>query len=324
MPLPDDSAKMLFMSENRVSQSGQPHYRRIAIVGVGLIGGSIGLALRQRGLADEVVGIGRRQSSLQQALARGTVDRTTLDLVAGVAGAEIVIVTTPVRLIASQVRQIADCSPIEMVITDAGSVKAEICKQLESIKSFIGSHPLAGGHRSGPQHARADLFDGKTVVITPVESGKRKAESEEQGTAGQQAIGNTAVGIAGQITRFWQSLGAKVVSLAAEEHDRALAMTSHLPHWIASALAGVTPEAWLPLTATGWADSTRIAAADPHLWADIFTQNRASLLESIGQIDQHLARMRKALESITEGSAGPNALQTYLIEAKRIRDALGD
>ena len=328
MPPPGDSARMPHMTENRASQPGQPHYQRVSIVGVGLIGGSIGLALRQRGLAGEVVGIGRRESSLQKARAQGTADRTTTDLAAGVAGAEIVIVTTPVRLIAGQVRQVADCCPDETVITDAGSVKAEICKELASITSFIGSHPLAGDHRSGPEHARADLFDGKTVVITPMgerraESGERRAESKE--VFGQVPGGVAATrGVAGQIMRFWESLGAEVVSLSPEEHDRALAMTSHLPHWIASALAGVTPEAWLPLVATGWGDTTRIAAADPHLWADIFTQNQVRLLESLNRFDARLARMRKALESAGQEPAGQEPLRTYLIEAKRIRNALGD
>jgi prephenate dehydrogenase len=120
-----------------------------------------------------------------------------------------------------------------------------------------------------------------------------------------------------QVTRFWESLGASVVHLDPEEHDRALAATSHLPHWVAYALAGATPQQWLPLVATGWRDTTRIAAADPELWGQIFTENKAGLLESLARLLDRLAQMHRALED-------GKPLPPLLAEAKRIRDAVGD
>lgn len=264
-----------------------------------MIGGSIGLGLRQRGLAGEVVGIGRRESSLQKALACGTVDRITIDLASGVAGADVVVVATPVGLIAEQVRQVASACPTNALITDAGSVKAAIVDALQPIEQFVGSHPLAGDHRTGPESARADLLDGKTVVVTPTDA--------------------TRSDVVERTTRFWESLGASVMRLEPAEHDRALAATSHLPHFIAAALAGATPEKWLPLAATGWGDTTRIAAADPDLWLQIFAENRTGLIESLDRFLLQLSRMRAELEADRH-----ETLTTYLNEAKRIRDALGD
>ncbi len=286
---------------------------RIAIVGVGLIGGSIGLALRSRRLAEQVIGIGRRAASLDRAKERGAVDWTTTNLVSGVEGADFVIVATPVGMIVDTVRAVAAAAP-RATITDAGSTKAEICRQLREPSSldphspfpiphspghFIGSHPLAGDHRTGPEHARAGLFEGRTVVVTPED--------------------HTPPGLVERVKEFWESLGAEVALLSPEEHDRALAATSHLPHLIAAALASATPEEWLRLAATGWGDTTRIAAGDPQLWTQIFNQNRAAVIDALRRFEHRLAALD---EAISGGDVA--ALTTELQEAKRIRDALGD
>ncbi len=285
-----------------------PARLRVAIVGVGLIGGSIGLALRQRGLAEEVIGIGRRAASLEKAVALGAVDRGTTNLVEGVAEADLAIVTTPVGTIVDAVRSIAKAST-RAAITDAGSTKAEICRTLRQPLAedpeaspaaparFVGSHPLAGGHRTGPEHARGDLFDGRTVVITPDD--------------------DTPPGLVLRFQEFWQSLGAEVTLLAPQEHDRALAATSHLPHLVAAALAAATPEEWLRLAATGWADTTRIAAGDPQLWTQIFGQNRTAVLDALRRFEHRLAQFEDAITT-----ADPAALSAQLQEAKRLRDAL--
>ena len=323
------------MSQIFQSQSASPHYRQVAIVGVGLMGGSIGLALRERQLADEVVGIGRRQSSLKKALACGAVDRVTTDLAAGVAEAEVVVVAAPVDWVPRLVREVAVTSPAHGLITDVGSVKQAICQELASLDSFIGSHPLAGDHRSGPENARSDLLAGKLVVVTPlVIRGQKKiskdklanlGDTSERLSAGIQQRAQThqwtgthqQAGIQQRVTHFWESLGARVEQLDPEEHDRALAATSHLPHWIASALAGATPEKWLPLVATGWRDTTRIAAADAELWGQIFTENKSGLFESLDRFIERLEQMRSVLES-------GKPLPPMLNEAKRIRNAVGD
>lgn len=285
------------------------HRPRIAIVGVGLIGGSIGMALRQRKLAEEVIGVGRRAATLDKALQRGAVDRTTTNLVLGVAEADLVVVATPVDTIVDSVLSVAKASP-RAIITDVGSTKSEICKSLRSLACqqedlaglgarFVGSHPLAGDHRTGPDFARADLLEGRTVVVTPED--------------------DTPAGLVERIKSFWESLGADVALLAPDEHDRALAATSHLPHLVAAALAAATPEEWLRLAATGWGDTTRIAAGDPQLWTQIFRQNRESLIDALHRFEHRLNALEKSI-----GSDDAAALTLELQEAKRIRDALGD
>ena len=293
-----------------------PNPPRVAIVGVGLIGASVGLALRSRGLAVEVIGVGRRAASLERAQLRGAVDRTTTNLVSGVAEADLVIVATPVGSIVDTVRAVAAAAP-RATITDAGSTKAEICRELSQSPAidylapgeldrpgppaprFIGSHPIAGDHRTGPEHARANLFEDRVVVVTPED--------------------HTPPGLVERVKEFWESLGAEVVLLSPEEHDRALAATSHLPHLIAAALASATPEEWLRMAGTGWGDTTRIAAGDAQLWTQIFTQNRAAVIDALRRFEHRLAALHEALT--TDDVA---ALTTRLQEAKRIRDALGD
>ncbi len=278
--------------------------RNVAIIGVGLIGGSIGLALHKRGLTGNVTGIGRKQATLDKALAVGAIDKATTDLEQGVADAEIVVVATPVASIAEDVCRAIAAAPQAMLITDAGSTKELIChavdKQLVGkAGQFVGSHPLAGDHRTGPENAREDLFEGRTVVVTPT-----KTTSEEVLEISRE---------------FWQSLGAMVHVMSPAEHDQALAATSHLPHLVASAVAKTTPQEYLPLAATGWADTTRVAAGDPELWMQIFSQNSTAMLPVLDRLIIQLQEMRSQI------SGGDwSLLQKTLQQAKQIRDALGN
>ena len=278
-------------------------FSKVAIVGVGLIGGSIGLAIRQRGLAKQVVGIGRSETSLSKAQSVGAVTQVTTQLLEGIAAAELVVVATPVSRVVEDVAAVlASASPTALV-TDVGSTKSQICERIDELGNgssrFVGSHPLAGDHRSGAMYARADLFTEKTVVLTPT-----------SGTADTTLVG---------MSDFWESLGAKVVQMSPQEHDDALAFTSHLPHLVASVLAESTPPSWLSLSGSGWADSTRIAASDPELWTQIFTQNRAGVLSALKQMLANLQLMHDHL--VEEDWA---KLQEYLTQAKRTRDALGN
>jgi prephenate dehydrogenase len=279
-------------------------YKNVAIVGVGLIGGSVGLALTERGLAQKVTGIGRRMSSLERALTAGAISSATTDLAEGVAQADVIVVASPVDAIADQVCQAVAAAPHAVLVTDAGSTKGEICAAVDerlagNAHPFVGSHPLAGDHRAGPEFSRADLFEGKTVVVTPT-----------------KATSPMALEKAGD---FWQSLGAMVHVMSPQEHDEALATTSHLPHLVASAVAKCTPQEYLPLSAAGWADTTRIAAGDAELWTQIFHQNSAAMLPAIDKLLTQLTEMRS---QITAGDWA--RLQETLLEAKRIRDALGN
>lgn len=270
----------------------------VAIVGVGLIGGSIGLALRGRQLAERVIGIGRRKSSLDQALAAGCVTEVTTSLAEGVRSAELTVVCTPVESIAQHVAEIAQACPPGCLITDAGSTKGQIVANVPAAARFVGSHPIAGGEKTGPEAARADLFEGRVAVVTPI------------------AASNLAAVTA--IESFWQSLGARVVRMSPDEHDAALALTSHLPHLVASALAAATPESVLPLTGTGWQDTTRVAAGDVELWRQIFLANRSHTLKALDDFGTVLEQFRAALQS-----GDGTLLAALLAEGKRRRDALG-
>lgn len=280
-------------------------WRRVAIIGVGLIGGSIGRALLQRKLAVEVVGIGRRAATLRAAKQLGAVTATTTQFASGVEGADLVIVCTPVDLIVDHVRAAAKGAG-KTLITDVGSTKRLIVERLAAAQAapdwpptatFVGSHPLAGGENAGVRHSRHDLLVGRTVVVTPTATDKPEKVRA--------------------IERLWKSLGAKVVKMSADEHDRAVAVTSHLPHLAASMLAAATPEHLLSLTGAGWRDTTRVAAGDPTLWQQILLTNREHVLLSLEQFAMIVAQFRAALDA-----ADRKALERLLAEAKRIRDAV--
>jgi prephenate dehydrogenase len=275
---------------------------KVAIVGVGLIGGSIGLALRERGLAKEIAGFGRRASTLERAKQLGAITSAVATLTEAVAGADFVVVCTPVETIVPQILEIAAVPNARPLITDAGSTKSSIVAQLEQNLSgharFVGSHPLAGSERGGIEHARVDLFQGRVVVVTPTS----RTDSEDVAA----------------ITDFWIALGARVISMPPDAHDRTVATTSHAPHVVASALAAATDPTALPLTAGGWRDSTRIAGGDPELWQQILLDNRTNVLQSLSRFETSLSRFRSALE------AGDSAaLRELLQEGKTTRDALG-
>jgi len=275
----------------------------VAIVGVGLIGGSIGLALRRRGLARQVVGIGRRESSLRNARRCQTVDRATTKLERGVAEAELIVVCTPVARIVEHVRQTAEACPDGAVITDAGSTKRGLVEaigvDLGREVTFVGSHPIAGSEKTGPAHAQEDLFAGRPAVVTPT----RKSLP-------------TAVDA---VRRFWASLGCDpVVTLSPAQHDAAVAAVSHLPHVVAAALAATTTAKELPLASSGWGDTTRIAGGDVELWRQILTENREQVLRSL---DRYCATLKQYREALAANDS--DRLVQLLTTGKQRRDALG-
>lgn len=285
---------------NRVMQP----FDQVSIVGVGLLGGSVAQAMRERSLAKQIVGIGRDTTKLQNLVDEGLLDRATINLAGGVTGADLVVICTPVDTVVPSVLETVRNASAGCLITDVGSTKAEIVDQVHQALGdepcqFVGSHPLAGHHRGGAEFARADLFQGRTVVVTPDE--RSSAEAVER------------------IQEFWRALGSHVVLLAPDDHDAALAVTSHLPHVVASALAAATPDGILDLAATGWRDTTRVAASSPDLWRQIFLANRSQVLTALNQFDQQLNLIRDAIEA----EDGPE-LERLLAEGKRIRDAVGN
>ncbi|MCI0641576.1 MAG: prephenate dehydrogenase [Gemmataceae bacterium] len=275
----------------------------LTIVGVGLIGGSIGLAAKQRGLANKVIGIGRNLESLERARKLGAIDLGYLEAAPALRDADFVVFCTPVDQIAQQAVSFAPhCRP-GTLLTDAGSTKAKIVAALEGKLptgvSFVGSHPLAGSEKRGPQFADANLFQNRWTVVTQTPATDTESLKKVSG--------------------FWQALGSKVQILSPEEHDRGLAVTSHVPHLVAAALAAGLPAELFDLAATGFRDTTRIAAGDPGLWTAICQHNRDALLEAFVPFQERLAQLRAALES-----RDWNSLWAFLTQAKKVRDDLGN
>jgi prephenate dehydrogenase len=251
----------------------------VAVVGVGLIGGSVGRALRARRLAGRVVGVGRNEAALEEGVRLGAVDAATTDLAEGVAGADVVVVCTPVSQVAGFARRAAAGAPAGVLVTDAGSTKRTIVEAVErddlARATFVGAHPIAGSERQGVAFASPDLFDGRACVLTPTEQ--------------------TPADRLGRARAFWSAVGCRVVEMGPEAHDEALALTSHLPHAVAAALAVTVPAEALGLAAGAYRDGTRVAGADPALWAAIFLENRGPVLRALDRFDAQLAGFRRAL-----------------------------
>ena len=260
------------------------------------------MALRKRGLARHVVGIGRRESSLRIALDRGMLTSTTTDLADGVAQADVVVLCTPVELIVDQAIAASRACPAGALITDAGSTKSNICRRLadcwEGRGVFVGSHPLAGSEKTGPAFAEEDLFEGRLTVITPLPE-----------TSAEHVL---------RTEDFWRSLGCRVIRTTPEAHDQAVAASSHLPHLLASTLAAATPPEVLDFVAKGWRDTTRVAAGDAELWRQILTENRVHVLRSVDNFAKVLSQFREALADDNQAE-----LVRLLETGKQRRDSVG-
>lgn len=249
----------------------------VVIVGVGLIGGSLAAALKGGRIAKKVIGVGRDAARLEQAKRAGLIDEGSTDLGHAAAQADVIVFCTPVDRVVEGVREAVRSVRLGTLLTDAGSVKLPICDALADLPNFIGAHPIAGSHRQGFEAADAQLFDGRTCVLTPLPS----AEPAQMR----------------RLERFWQSVGMRTVTMSPNDHDCALAMTSHLPHVVAASLAATLTEENRPLTGTGFRDTTRIAAGDPTLWTGILLQNAQHVISGIDTVQKQLTEFRTALSS---------------------------
>jgi prephenate dehydrogenase len=271
----------------------------VAVIGVGLIGGSIGLALRSRKIASDVIGVGRDPATLDEAVRLGAIDRGTTQVREGVASADIVVVCTPVNRVAEDVRRAAEVAPAEVLVMDVGSTKRQIVETVErqtrTSSVFVGAHPIAGSERRGVANARAELFDTRPCVLTPTP----RTQAERLGRA----------------WKFWTAIGCRVLEMGPAEHDEILAYTSHLPHAIAAALASSVPADWLPLAAGAFRDGTRVAAADTGLWTAIFRENRGPLLKALDSLQDRLAHFKYALMTDDE-----EAIRRWWDQARHRRD----
>jgi prephenate dehydrogenase len=280
--------------------------RRLAIVGLGLLGGSVAKAARAESMAREIVGIGRNPASLKPALVEGAVDNVTTDLREGLTGADMVVLATPVATLERQMPAVWEAAPPKALITDVGSTKAAIVRGAESLSArkpldFVGSHPMAGSNLSGFAVSRADLFRGATVILTPTD--------------------RTAPDAVKRVTEFWEAVGGRVVTMDPATHDRAVAAVSHLPHLVADALVDAVfrmdPQ-FFEVAARGFKDTTRIAASSPEVWREIFEENREALAEAVASFRAALGDLESVLRS-----GDRVRIEGELERIRKIRAALG-
>ncbi|HEY1789595.1 MAG TPA: prephenate dehydrogenase/arogenate dehydrogenase family protein [Verrucomicrobiae bacterium] len=284
-------------------------FRKITIVGVGLLGGSIGLAARKFRIAGEIAGYVRREKTAVECERAGATDYATTDLAAAVSNSDLVILCTPLAQMRSLVEQFQPALKRGAIVTDVGSVKADVVRELESLIAktgayFVGSHPMAGGERMGVSAAREDLFQNAVCVLTPTYK--------------------SHAGAVRKLERFWKSIGAQVLKLPPEQHDLFVSRTSHLPHVIAAALANLVlspdqPKGQAQLCANGFRDTTRIASGSPEMWRDISLANRKHLASAVGAFISELQRFQRALKG-----ADARAITKFFERAKRQRDAWKD
>jgi prephenate dehydrogenase len=280
-------------------------WRKVSLIGVGLLGGSLGLALRKRALAGEVTGYVRREESIREAIGQGAVDSATVSLAESVNLADLVVLCTPLAQMENLSRLIAPHLAKDALLTDVGSVKGSLVRQLEPIYGergniFVGSHPMAGSEKMGVSAARADLFENATCVVTPT------AKCPESATA--------------RIEELWRSVGGRVMRLEPSVHDELVSRSSHLPHVLAAALARFVldpkfPEEQAGLCANGFKDSTRIAASSPEMWRDIIMANREEIAVALRDYAAELGNFSE-LMARQEGEA----ILEFFSQSKALRD----
>ncbi len=278
-------------------QNGSRNFteQSIVIVGVGLIGGSIAAAVRKRFPECKVIGIGRNRERLKRATERGLLTDWSEQMTsATIPHGSLGIVCLPVDQISGAVRQLADAG-CELV-TDAGSVKGCVYAALDDASRgrFIGSHPIAGSEHTGFENSDADLFVDRMCVVTPVNATRIDTD---------------------RIVTFWKSIGSAVQQMSPDEHDRVLALTSHLPHIVAAVLSGCVEAELLPFTGTGFRDTTRIAAGSASLWGPILLGNATHCVESIDAAERLLQKFREAINT----GDGPTLESLLEVSAQRRR-----
>jgi prephenate dehydrogenase len=253
-------------------------FGHIAIVGTGLIGGSLGLAIKRHKLAKRVTGISRTQKNLATALAIGAIDEGAQSLDA-IHGADLIILCLPVREILRRVSPIIAVAGSSSVICDVGSTKGEITAAFAARTSrFVGCHPMAGSEKRGIVNASRSLFDGSLCIVTPAQNTDPAAREAVKG--------------------FWGRICAEIAVMKPDDHDKTMALVSHLPHAAAFALANSVPTSLLRFSGRGFRDTTRLAASDAKIWEDIFLTNRRNLITSIDALEKNLRRIKHAIRTL--------------------------
>jgi len=266
-----------------------------------MLGGSVGLAAKQRGVAGRVCGLVRREESIAECLAAGVVDDATLDVAEAVADADLVILCTPVGRMGELAAAMKPHLAADAIVTDVGSVKASVVAVVEPVlPRFVGSHPLCGSEKAGVANARGDLFAGTVCAVTPTE-------------ASEAATVET-------ISKFWAALGSRVVNITAADHDSIVARTSHLPHVVASALVNAvlaSPRAGeANFLGTGFHDTTRLASGEAGMWRDIALDNAGAIAAAVEDLQNELSQLRAALNAKDAA-----ALEKFFAEGQAARES---
>ncbi len=272
---------------------------------MGLIGGSLARALRRGGQCDEIVGCGRDEAHLQKALTLGVIDRYETDIAAAVAGADVVVLAIPLRAMVSVLQQMLMGLAPNAVVTDVGSAKGCVVEEARAILGgrlcdFVPGHPIAGTEKSGVEASFAELFDQRSVILTPLEE-----------TAPEQSA---------RVRAMWETAGASVTEMTVLHHDEVLAATSHLPHLLAFSLVNTLASLdeskdIFAYAAGGFRDFTRIASSDPVMWRDICLENRSAMLEVLQLFNHDLQQLEEAVRD-NDG----DAVVEVFSRAKRTRD----
>jgi cyclohexadieny/prephenate dehydrogenase len=269
-----------------------PLFHRLALIGTGLIGSSIARAARAQGLVGQIVATARSAATRRRVIELGLADQVADTNAAAVEGADLVIACMPVGQCADVAREIAPYLKRGAILSDVGSVKAQVVRDmaphLPAGVHFVPAHPVAGTEYSGPDAGFAELFIGRWCILTPHNADAAAIE---------------------RLSEFWRGMGAKVATMSAEHHDLVLAITSHVPHLIAYSIVGtaddlaaVTRSEVLQYSAGGFRDFTRIAASDPTMWRDIFLANKSGVLEMLRRFNQDVAKLARAIEK-SDGDA---------------------
>jgi prephenate dehydrogenase len=282
------------------------NFEQITIVGPGLLGASLAMALRTGNLCERTVIWGRSQSRVDECAMHSWCDRVETNIGSAVSGSALVVLCTSVDSISALLPEVMSCAGEGAIVTDVGSVKEEICRvgstETEvSRATFIGSHPMAGSEKSGMQNAKEDLFKGKPCIITP--------------------LSNSTDSNVRRLYSFWEEVGMKVHAMLPSEHDRCVASVSHLPHLLASSLAhclGAAPENWKEIAGQGLRDTTRIAEGSPELWEQILLSNKPNLLSALELFEKSIALAKKCLQQESK-----RELNDFLDEGARYRRSLG-
>jgi prephenate dehydrogenase len=280
-------------------------FQKITIVGVGLLGGSLGLAIKRRRLARQVCGYVRRAASIKDCERVGAMDFATTDLLDAVSGADLVVLCTPLAQMRPLVEQMRPALKWGAIVTDVGSVKGSVVSEVEALIArsgghFVGSHPMAGGEKQGVLASRADLFECAMCVVTPTK--------------------RTNPAALRKVEQFWKSLGARLLRTTPDAHDALVSRSSHLPHLLAATLANLVlspklPSAQAQLCATGFRDTTRIASGSPEMWRDIALTNSKHLVRAMDGLVAELGKFRSALKR-----GDSNAIAKFFETAKQRRD----